>query len=150
MKRISLVIIGITLAAFSVGCTPSPEKVCTHFDGLNDKKKKKDDDAPKPSKMEQQFKELCPKMLAGAKEENAEAYKCFAKCVVGTEDVEVAQKCDNNCDGFKAAQKTAMTKLMKDEKKKSSDDDEAEAPKKKKASDDDEAPKKKKKASDDE
>lgn len=157
MNRISLFVTGITLASFFLGCTPSPEKVCTHYEGLSEKKKKKsddDDDAKLDKKMEEELKSLCPKMLTAVKEENADAYKCYAKCVTGTDSLDTAKKCDKDCDGFDKAANKAMSKLLKldddgDKKKKSSDDEE-DKPKKKKSSDDDDTPKKKKKSSDDE
>ena len=142
-------------AGLLVGCTPSPEKVCTHFLDLEEKhaeEKKKDSDKevdPKIEKLIQKIKEKqkeqCPKALTALKEDNADVYKCFAKCITKTKDYDVAKKCDDECDGFKDAWKKAMKKVDKD---KGSDDDEKSD--KKKSDDDDSDKKKKKKSSDDE
>lgn len=134
-------------AGLLVGCTPSPEKVCNHYSELEgEKKKSKDKDGDEEmAKLEKELKELCPKMLTAVKEENADAYKCYAKCVTGTKDLDTAKKCDKDCEGFDKAANKAMGKLLglDDEggKKKASKSDEESS---------DEPKKKKKKSSDDE
>ncbi|MBI2389310.1 MAG: hypothetical protein HYV09_06905 [Deltaproteobacteria bacterium] len=134
-------------AGLLVGCTPSPEKVCNHYSELEGEKKKSKDGDEEMAKLEKELKELCPKMLKAVKEENADAYKCYAKCVVGTSELATAKKCDKDCEGFDKAANKAMGKLLglDDEggKKKasksddeSSDDDSKKSKKKKKSSDD--------------
>lgn len=140
-------------AGLLVGCTPSPEKVCNHFFELEEKNseaKKKDDDKELDPKLEkliakirEKKKEECPKAMTALKQDSADVYKCFAKCITKTKDYDVAKKCDDECDGFKDAWKKAMKKVGDDDK--SGDDDSDK--KKKKASDDDDTTKK---ASDDE
>jgi len=149
-------------AGLLVGCTPSPEKVCNHFMDLEEKhaaEKKKDSDKeidPKIEKLiakiKEKQKEQCPKAMGALKEDSADVYKCFSKCITKTNDYDVAKKCDDECDGFKDAWKKAMKKTSSkddddgDKKKKASDDDESD----KKKDDDSDKPKKKKKSSDDE
>ncbi len=150
--------LGIVLGlGFATGCTPSPEKVCGHLEELQDKKEKDDDKELKgeAKKLYEKFKEKarkqCPKEFAALKEEDADVYKCAAKCVMDSKDLEAVEKCDDKCDGLKAAYKKARKKAAGDEdedtekasKKKSSDDEDEDddsdkKKKKKKSSDDDE------------
>ena len=132
----------------SFGCAPSPEKVCSHYFELEEakSKKSKDDDDDKVDekikkmveKIREKKKEECPKALTVVKEDSADAYKCFAKCVMNGKELSDIKSCDKDCDGFKDAFKKAIKKVSKDDDdKKKGDDDDDDKKKKKSKKDDD-------------
>jgi hypothetical protein len=140
MKRATIMGGWVLAIGFFLGCTPSPEKVCGKMfdlleaEGKKSKSKDKDDDA---SDMMKKMKEKCVKDAEKEKEEDPESYKCGAKCIMDSKDLEDAMKCEKSCP------------KKKDKAKKSGDDDDDKKSKKKGDDDDDDKPAKKKKKSDD-
>lgn len=116
MKKLVLAF-SLALGALSVvGCTPSPEKVCSHMFEIVSKEFKGDEkmsDEKKKKGMDD-----CVKKAGEEKEKDPEAYKCASKCMMDAKDLEGVGKCEETC-GTK--------------KKKGGDDDDS---KKKKGDDD--------------
>jgi len=148
MRHFKVFFAAVLGLGFSVGCAPSPEKVCSHYFELEEakSKKSKDDDDDKTDekikkmieKIREKKKEECPKALAIVKEEAGDAYKCFAKCVTNGKELSDIKSCDKDCEGFRDAFKKATKKLSKDDdgdKKKKGDDDDDDKKKKKKDDD---------------
>ena len=76
----------------AVACTPSPEKVCNKMGELDK------DMAGNAVAMAG-----CKAMLEAVKAKDGDAYKCFAKCVVGASDKATAEKCNETCPAMKKA-----------------------------------------------
>ncbi len=93
---------------------PSPEKVCKHLMGLEEKKKEKEmKDSDKEKKLNR-----CVEKATKEKEKDPERYKCLASCFVDLKDIEDVGDCEKKC------------------KKKDKDDDDKDKDKKKKKDDD--------------
>jgi hypothetical protein len=143
MRTLKYFFFAVVVGSMSVGCTPSPEKVCGKTMELlekefGDKKKKSDDDdKDKEKEQKEKFLKECVKKADKEKTDDPDAYKCGAKCVMDAKDLEDAAKCEKSCP-------------KKDKKKGGDDDDDKDTKKKKKGGDDDDDDKgKKNKKSDD-
>lgn len=87
--------------SLTIGCTPSPEKVCDHmFELLENEFKGKD--MPKSSDEDKKkSKDKCVSDLNAEKEKDADSYKCGSKCIVAAKNFEDVMKCEDTCPGMK-------------------------------------------------
>lgn len=85
----------LALGGLAIGCTPSPEKVCSHVIDLvskemGDKKEVKDDEKKKAV-------DDCVKKAQEEKDKDADGWKCSAKCAMDASKLDDLSKCDDKC-----------------------------------------------------